>query len=44
MLTGLLEEYRFHEEYPEKELKLTGQLFGEIIRHEIFTGRALGVA
>ncbi len=33
MIHNLLDEYRFFAKYPEKELKITGQLFGSIIKH-----------
>ena len=33
MITGLLDESRFYDQYPPKELMLTGQLFGSIINN-----------
>jgi len=35
MIHNLLDEYRFFGKYPEKELKITGQLFGSIIQHKL---------
>lgn len=35
MIHNLLDEYKFFYKYPEKELKITGQLFGSIIQHKV---------
>jgi len=32
MITGLLDESRYHEQYPQKELIITGQIYGMIIK------------
>ncbi|KAJ3184471.1 hypothetical protein HDU85_001776 [Gaertneriomyces sp. JEL0708] len=44
MVHNLFEEYKFFERYPEKELMLTGVLFGSLIQNQVVTGNALGVA
>jgi CCR4-NOT transcription complex subunit 1 len=38
MIHNLLDEYRFFHKYPEKELKITAQLFGSIIQHKLVDG------
>ena len=38
MIHNLLDEYRFFNKYPEKELKITGQLFGLIIQNHLMDG------
>lgn len=38
MIHNLLDEYRFFNKYPEKELKITGQLFGCIIQNHLIEG------
>ena len=43
ILTNLFNEYQFHYKYPQKELQLTGSLFGGVIERGIVDGKALGV-
>ena len=38
MIHNLLDEYRFFSKYPDKELKITGQLFGSIIQNRLVEG------
>jgi len=35
MITSMLDEYRFHENYPPKELGIMGTLFGALLSVEI---------
>jgi CCR4-NOT transcription complex subunit 1 len=44
MLRNLFEEYRFFPHYPEKELRITGSLFGGLIEHSLVTYMFLGTA
>ena len=44
MIHNLLDEYRFFPKYPEKELTLTGIIFGLLIHHLLLTETALGIA
>ncbi len=44
MITNLFDEYRFFAKYPEKELRITGILFGQLIQHELVTSITLGIA
>ena len=44
MLGNLFEEYRFFQQYPERELQITAQLFGGIIEQNIVTYLTLGKA
>ncbi|XP_055890770.1 CCR4-NOT transcription complex subunit 1-like isoform X2 [Biomphalaria glabrata] len=44
MLRNLFEEYRFFPQYPDRELKITAQLFGGIIEQNIVTYWTLGIA
>jgi CCR4-NOT transcription complex subunit 1 len=44
MIHNLFDEYRFFPKYPEKELKITGVLFGSLIQHQLVAGQSLGVA
>ncbi len=37
MLKNIFEEYKFFPQFPEKELRITGQLFGGIIEHGLVT-------
>lgn len=37
MLRNMFEEYKFFPQFPEKELQITGQLFGGIIEHGLVT-------
>ena len=38
MIHNLLDEYKFFNKYPEKELKIMGQLFGLIIQNKLMEG------
>lgn len=44
MITGLLDEIRFHENYPDYELNLTGDIFGKIIANELIDNKPLAIA
>jgi len=44
MLISLLDESRFHERYPDKELHITANLYGLLIKDEIIEGKPLGLA
>eukprot|EP00495_Collosphaeridae_sp_1-RS-2012_P006812 TRINITY_DN6451_c0_g1_i1.p1 TRINITY_DN6451_c0_g1~~TRINITY_DN6451_c0_g1_i1.p1 ORF type:complete len:122 (+),score=30.88 TRINITY_DN6451_c0_g1_i1:48-368(+) len=44
MLFSLLDESRFHEKYPDKELNITANLYGLLIKDEIIEGYPLGLA
>lgn len=44
MLHNLFDEYRFFHKYPEKELRITGVLFGQVIQHGLVAGTTLGLA
>ncbi|CAO3700331.1 unnamed protein product [Rhizopus stolonifer] len=44
MIHNLLDEYKFFDKYPEKELAITSILFGQLIQHRLFTYAPLGVA
>ena len=44
MIRNLFDEYRFFHKYPEKELRITGILFGSLIQHQLVTSLTLGVA
>lgn len=44
MIHNLFDEYRFFHKYPEKELKITGELFGAIINNHLVNGITLGIA
>ena len=35
MIHNLFDEYRFFSKYPEKELRITGILFGKLIQHQL---------
>jgi len=43
MIHNLFDEYRFFHKYPEKELRITGILFGTLIQHQLvsFTSHVL---
>eukprot|EP01083_Nonionella_stella_P068938 183388_1 len=43
MVHNLFDEYRFFCKYPEKELEITGTLFGLLVRHKLVTGLSLGL-
>mmetsp|Transcript_3255 Transcript_3255/g.6046 ORF Transcript_3255/g.6046 Transcript_3255/m.6046 type:complete len:2350 (+) Transcript_3255:179-7228(+) len=44
MVHNLLDEYRFLHKYPDKELQITGVLFGALIQHQLVESIALGIA
>lgn len=44
MIHNLFDEYRFFHKYPEKELRVTGKLFGNLIQHELVTNSTLSLA
>lgn len=43
LITNLYNEYQFHSKYPEKELQMTGTLFGGVIEREIVEGKTLQI-
>ncbi|CAA2972771.1 Hypothetical predicted protein [Olea europaea subsp. europaea] len=44
MIASLFEEYKFFPKYPEKQLKSAAILFGSVIKHQLVTHLALGMA
>ncbi|XP_072963541.1 uncharacterized protein [Typha angustifolia] len=44
MISNLFEEYKFFPKYPDKQLKLAAVLFGSLIKHQLVTHLALGIA
>lgn len=44
MIHNLFDEYRFFHKYPEKELQITGRLFGALIQHQLVSSITLGIA
>lgn len=44
MIHNLFDEYRFFHKYPEKELQVTGRLFGTLIQNQLVTSITLGIA
>ena len=44
MIHNLFDEYRFFHKYPEKELRITGILFGMLVQHQLVTSITLGMA
>ena len=44
MINNLFDEYQFFHKYPDKELKISGLLFGNIIQHQLVVTTTLGVA
>eukprot|EP01102_Stenamoeba_stenopodia_P006983 TRINITY_DN1952_c0_g1_i4.p1 TRINITY_DN1952_c0_g1~~TRINITY_DN1952_c0_g1_i4.p1 ORF type:complete len:1011 (-),score=209.50 TRINITY_DN1952_c0_g1_i4:491-3523(-) len=44
MIHNLLDEYRFFPKYPDKELRITGVLFGSMIQHQLVSYVPLGIA
>jgi CCR4-NOT transcription complex subunit 1 len=44
MIHNLFDEYRFFNKYPEKELQITGRLFGNLIQHQLVSSITLGIA
>jgi len=44
MIHNLFDEYRFFAKYPEKELRITGILFGRLIKEQLVSSITLGIA
>jgi len=44
MIHNLFDEYRFFPKYPEKELRITGILFGKLIQEQLVSSITLGIA
>lgn len=44
MIHNLFDEYRFFPKYPEKELRITGILFGTLIQEQLVSSITLGIA
>ena len=44
MIHNLFDEYRFFHKYPDKELEITGVLFGSLIQHQLVSLFALALA
>ncbi|KAG0490342.1 hypothetical protein HPP92_007205 [Vanilla planifolia] len=44
MVSNLFEEYKFFSKYPDRQLKITAVLFGSLIKHQLVTHLALGIA
>ena len=44
MIHNLFDEYRFFSKYPEKELRITGILFGLLIKEHLISSVTLGIA
>jgi len=44
MIHALFDEYRFFNQYPEKELRITAVLFGLLIKHRLVYLETLGIA
>jgi len=44
MIHNLFDEYRFFAKYPEKELRITGILFGTLIQEQLVSSITLGIA
>jgi CCR4-NOT transcription complex subunit 1 len=44
MVHNLFDEYRFFSKYPEKELRITGILFGTLIEEQLVSSITLGIA
>jgi CCR4-NOT transcription complex subunit 1 len=44
MIHNLFDEYRFFPKYPDKELLITGMLFGALIQHRLISALPLGFA
>jgi CCR4-NOT transcription complex subunit 1 len=44
MIHNLFDEYRFFHKYPEKELRITGILFGALVQHQLVSSITLGIA
>ena len=44
MIRNLFDEYKFFPQYPTKELGITGELFGALVKHNLVYGRTLSTA
>ncbi|KAA8494454.1 CCR4-NOT transcription complex subunit 1 [Porphyridium purpureum] len=44
MIHNLFDEYRFFPKYPEKELRITGMLFGVLVQNQLVSSITLGIA
>ncbi|KAK8969351.1 hypothetical protein KSP40_PGU002018 [Platanthera guangdongensis] len=44
MVSNLFEEYKFFSKYPDRQLKIAAILFGLLIKHQLVTHLALGIA
>ena len=44
MIHNLFDEYRFFHKYPDRELQVTGELFGTLIQHQLVSSITLGIA
>jgi CCR4-NOT transcription complex subunit 1 len=44
MVHNLFDEYRFFSKYPDKELRITGILFGALIQEQLVSSITLGIA
>jgi CCR4-NOT transcription complex subunit 1 len=44
IVTGLLDEFRYHDLYPVGELIVTGDVFGHIVHRELVEGKTLEIA
>jgi CCR4-NOT transcription complex subunit 1 len=44
MINNLFDEFRFFHKYPEKELKITGELYGSLIQAGLISGLTLVIA
>ena len=44
MIHNLFDEYRFFHKYPERELVVSGKLFGSLIQHQLVSSITLGIA
>lgn len=43
-LHTLFDEYRFFRKYPDRQLKITGVLFGSVVQYSLLSGTLLGLA
>lgn len=43
MIHTLFDEYRFLKNYPDRELRITGTLFGALAQHSVLSGAKLGL-
>uniref|UniRef100_A0A7R9U950 CCR4-NOT transcription complex subunit 1 n=1 Tax=Pinguiococcus pyrenoidosus TaxID=172671 RepID=A0A7R9U950_9STRA len=44
MVQNIFGEYKYFHKYPEKELRITAALFGQMIQHNLVTNMTLGMA